>query len=34
MALVEQLGFSHVTHLSEGIMGWTNDGYQTIEYNP
>ena len=34
MALVEQLGFSHVTHLSEGIMGWTNDGYKTIEYNP
>ena len=34
MALVEQLGFSHVTHLSEGIMGWTKDGYETIEYNP
>ena len=34
MALVEQLGFSHVTHLSGGIMSWTNDGYETIEYKP
>ena len=34
MALVEQLGFSQVTHLSGGILGWTADGYETIEYNP
>lgn len=33
MALVEQLGFSQVTHLSEGILGWTADGYETIDYN-
>ena len=31
-ALVEQLGFSHVMHLSEGILGWTTDGHETISY--
>ena len=34
MALVEQLGFSHVKHLSGGILNWTAEGYETIEYNP
>ena len=34
MALIEQLGFLHVTHLSRGIMGWTADGYETIAYKP
>ena len=33
MALVEQLGFSHVKHLSGGILSWAADGYETIEYN-
>ena len=33
-ALIEQLGFSHVTHLNGGILGWTDDGYETIEYQP
>ena len=31
-ALVEQLGFSQVTHLSDGILGWTADGHETIDY--
>ena len=34
MALIEQLGFLHVTHLSEGIMGWKANGYETITYKP
>ena len=33
-ALIEQLGFLHVTHLSGGIMSWTADGYETIAYKP
>ena len=33
-ALVEQLGFSQVTHLSAGILGWTIDGYETIPFIP
>ena len=32
MALIEQLGFLNVTHLRNGIMGWTADGYETIAY--
>ena len=32
MALIEQLGFLNVMHLSRGIMGWTADGHQTIAY--
>ena len=32
--LVGQLGFLHVTHLSGGILGWTADGYETIDYTP
>ena len=33
-ALIQQLGFSHVTHLNGGILGWTAGGYETIEYKP
>jgi len=33
-ALIEQLGFSHVMHLNGGILGWTADGYETIEISP
>ena len=33
-ALVEQLGFSQVTHLSDGILGWKADGHETIDYKP
>ena len=33
-ALVEQLGFSQITHLSEGILGWTDDGHKTIAHKP
>ena len=31
-ALVEQLGFSRVMHLTDGILGWTADGHGTIGY--
>lgn len=31
-ALVNQLGFSNVSHLSEGIVGWQEDGLQTTPY--
>ena len=31
-ALVEQLEFSKVTHLTEGISGWTADGHETTDY--
>ena len=34
MALVEQMGFSRVSHLSKGIVGWKKDGFQTITYGP
>ena len=34
MALIEQLGFLHVTHLSGGIMSWMADGYETVAYKP
>ena len=33
-ALVEQLGFLHVTHLTGGILSWKADGYETINYKP
>ena len=33
-ALIEQLGFSKVTHLSQGILGWKADGHETIDYTP
>ena len=31
-ALVSQLGYSNLSHLSEGIKGWTNDGQKTVPY--
>ena len=31
-ALVEQLGFSRVMHRSEGFLGWTDDGHETIAH--
>ena len=31
-ALVNQLGFSKIIHLSKGIVGWQEDGHQTISY--
>mgnify|MGYP001293563062 CR=1 FL=1 len=34
MALVEQMGFSKVSHLTEGIVGWKKNGYGTIAYAP
>ena len=34
MALIEQLGFSRVSHLSEGILGWTEAGHKTVIYTP
>ena len=34
MALIDQLGYLNVTHLSRGIMGWTAEGYETIAYKP
>ena len=33
-ALIEQLGFLHVTHLSGGILSWKADGYSTVNYKP
>ena len=33
-ALLEQLGFSQVTHLRGGILSWKADGYDTIDYEP
>ena len=32
-ALIEQLGFSDVSHLSAGITGWMAEGHETIAYN-
>lgn len=32
LALVEQLGFSHVSHLANGIVGWKKDGHRTVAY--
>ena len=31
--LLEKLGFTEVSHLRDGIVGWTKDGYKTIGYN-
>ena len=33
-ALIEQLGFLHVTHLTGGILSWKADGYETVNYKP
>ncbi|MCE2518000.1 MAG: FKBP-type peptidyl-prolyl cis-trans isomerase [Alphaproteobacteria bacterium] len=31
-ALVEQLGYTQATHLTAGIVGWTEDGKTTVPY--
>jgi len=31
-ALVSQLGYSRLSHLSEGILGWASDGQKTVPY--
>ena len=33
-ALITQLGFSQVSHLSTGIAGWIREGYETIALKP
>ena len=33
-ALIEQLGFTDVTHLSDGITGWIKEGKPTVDYTP
>ena len=33
-ALIEQLGFTDVTHLSTGINGWLEGGKPTVAYTP
>lgn len=32
-ALIEQLGFTDVTHLSTGIVGWSKQGFETETYS-
>ena len=29
-ALIDQLGFSNVSHLSSGITGWLAEGHETV----
>ena len=31
-AIIEQLGFTNVSHLSDGIVGWKKEGQLTIDY--
>lgn len=31
-ALIDQLGFSNVSHLSSGITGWLAEGRETVDY--
>ena len=33
-ALVSQLGYSDVTHLSDGIVGWTAGGAPVVAFKP
>ena len=33
-ALITQLGFSQVSHLSTGIAGWIREGYNTVALKP
>jgi rhodanese-related sulfurtransferase len=33
-ALIDQLGFSNVTHLTDGIIGWQAGGQDTVSYQP
>ena len=32
-ALINQLGFKNVSHLSNGIEGWRKNGFNTIDYH-
>ena len=31
-ALIDQLGYENVCHLTSGIQGWEKDGYKTVKY--
>ena len=31
-ALIDQVGQTNVSHLSEGIVGWKKQGYPTVDY--
>lgn len=33
-ALITQLGYTQVSHLSKGIMGWMGNGFDTTPYQP
>lgn len=33
-ALIDQLGFTNVTHLTDGIIGWEKSGQKTTPYKP
>jgi rhodanese-related sulfurtransferase len=33
-ALIDQLGFTNVTHLTDGIIGWQAGGQDTVSYQP
>ena len=33
-ALIEQLGFLHVTHLTGGMLSWKAEGYKTVNFKP
>ena len=33
-ALISQLGYSQVSHLTGGIMSWMRSGYETTSYQP
>ena len=33
-AIIEQLGFTNVSHLRDGIIGWKKEGQRTIDYKP
>ena len=33
-AIIEQLGFTNVSHLTGGIVGWKQSGHETVDYTP
>ncbi len=33
-ALISQLGFSNVSHLSDGMIGWMEQGMKTVPFKP
>ena len=33
-AIIDQLGFTNVSHLAGGIVGWKQSGHETVGYNP